>query len=124
MHVEDGEFVRDAEVRVGGMCGHLLMTERHVLDPETVTRVDQRIVGVAALAEHFRDAFLLQAFGDVHRSGHTSDAPESGSTSARNVCRGTRRPPEYPPAYRWHHGRSSSPRRPASLSRSLASRQL
>src|SRR4249919_3056881 len=76
MHVEDGEFVRDAEVRVGGMRRHLLVTERHVLNPETVTRIDQRIVGVAALAEYFRDAFLLQAFGDVHRSGHQSDTPE------------------------------------------------
>ena len=49
--VEDGELVRHAEVRVGGVRRLLLVPERHVLDAELVAGVDQRVVGVAALAE-------------------------------------------------------------------------
>ena len=75
MHIENGELVRHAEVRVGGVRCHLLVTERHVLNSESVTRIDQCVIRVAALPEHFRNAFLLQALGDVHRSGHESAAP-------------------------------------------------
>ena len=75
MYIENGELVRHTEVGVGGVRCHLLVTERHVLNSESVTRIDQCVIRVAALPEHFRNAFLLQALGDVHRSGHQSNAP-------------------------------------------------
>ena len=43
--------------------------------PELVARVDQRVVGVAALAEHLGDALLLQAVGHEHRSSHRRGSP-------------------------------------------------
>jgi hypothetical protein len=52
------------------MRGVLLVTERDVLDAELVTGIDQRVVGVAALSEHFRHALLLEAVGHEHRSSH------------------------------------------------------
>src|SRR5207237_6437536 len=60
---------------IRGVDRHLFVPERHVFDPESLTRVDQRVVCMAALAEHFRDAFLFQAFGDEHRSSHGGRSP-------------------------------------------------
>ena len=48
----------------------LLVTKRYVLDSYLVARIDQRVIRVPALAEHLRDAFLPEAFGDKHRSIH------------------------------------------------------
>ena len=75
MDVEDGELVRDAEVRVGGVGGLLFVPKRHVLDAELVAGVDQRVVGVSALAEDLRHALLLQAVGHEHRSSHLDRSP-------------------------------------------------
>ena len=52
------------------MGGLLLVPEGHVFDAQLVTRVDQRVVGVAALAKYLGHAFLLKAAGHEHRSGH------------------------------------------------------
>ena len=60
MHVEHRELVRDAEIGVGRVRGLLLVPERHVFDAELVAGIDQRVVGVAALAEHLGHAFLLR----------------------------------------------------------------
>ena len=43
-----------------------------ILMTALVAGVDQRVVGVTALAEYLRHALLLEAAGDEHRSGHVS----------------------------------------------------
>src|SRR5205085_8940007 len=66
--VEDRQLLRQAIVGVGRVRRLLLVAERDVLDVIALARVDQRVVGVAALAEHLLDALRLQALGDVHRA--------------------------------------------------------
>src|SRR4029453_17733521 len=76
--------MRNAEIRVRRMGGHLLVAERDVLDPQLVAGIDQRVVRVPALPKDFRDAFLLEAVGDEHRSGHGS-APGYSVDVARGL---------------------------------------
>jgi len=75
VHVDDRQPVGHAEISVGRVCGLLFVPERHVLDPQLVARVNQRVIRVAALAEYLFDTFLSQAFGDEHRSGHAQGSP-------------------------------------------------
>jgi hypothetical protein len=75
--------VRDAEICVGCVRGLLFVPERHVLDAQLVTRVDQRVVRVAALAEHLLDTFLSETFGDEHGSGHAQGSPHVSDDAGR-----------------------------------------
>jgi hypothetical protein len=59
-----------AEVRIGRMRRHLLMTEGNVLNSETVASVDQRVIRVTALTEDSSYTLLFETLRHEHRAGH------------------------------------------------------
>ncbi len=61
MDVQHRQLLRQPGVGVGGVGRLLFMPEGDILDTVPLARVDQRIVGVAALPEDLLDAFFLQA---------------------------------------------------------------
>jgi hypothetical protein len=44
--------------------------EGDVLNPKSLARIDQCVIGVPALSKYFGDAFLFQTLGHEHCAGH------------------------------------------------------
>jgi hypothetical protein len=65
MNVHDRQRVRQAVVRISRRRRLLLVPKGDVLDPLAVTRIDQRVIRMAALAEYLGDPFLFQALGSA-----------------------------------------------------------
>jgi hypothetical protein len=72
VNIDDRQTMRNPVISIRSVNRLLLVSEGHIFDSKSMARIDERVIRMATLAEHLRNAFLLKALGDEHRSSHST----------------------------------------------------